>query len=142
MACRIPILRLKNIAVQKNDWFCFAYCCNIRALLVLLDTEVFVSNLFLYPKISHILCVSFAVLLSIDPSKNSPFLLSRTELTLQISKCGSQPVPPSLVLHASLGQIRIHKARSFAGPAVSLFQQKPACLGPSMNVSNKQICTL
>ena len=77
---------------------------------------------------------------------NSPFLqysmLSRSELTLLISKCGSQSVPPNLALHASLGQIRIHKARSFAEPAVSLFQQNPTCLGPSVKVSNKQICTL
>ena len=61
---------------------------------------------------------------------------------LQISKCGTQSVPPNLVLHTSLVQIRNHKARSFARPVVSLFQQKPTCLGPSMNVSNKQICTL
>ena len=51
-------------------------------------------------------------------------MLSRSELTLQMSKCGSQSVPPNLVLHASLGQIRIHKALSFAGPAVSLFSAK------------------
>ena len=63
-------------------------------------------------------CVPFDVLLPIDPSKNSPFLLhsmlSHSKLTLQISKCGSQSVPSNLVLHTSLGQIRIHKTRSFA----------------------------
>ena len=81
-----------------------------------------------------------------DPSKNSRVLqhsmLSRPELTLQISQCGPQSVPPNLVLHSSVGQIRIHKVLSFAWPAVSLLQQNPTCLGPSMNVSNKQICTL
>ena len=69
-------------------------------------------------------------------------MLPRSELTLQSSKCGSQSVPPNLVLNASLGQIRTHKMRLFAKPAVSLFQQNPTCLGPRMKVSNKQICTL
>ena len=71
------------------------------------------------------LCAPFAVLLPIDPSKNSPFLqhltLSRSESTLQISKCGSRSVPPNLVRHASLVQIRIHKARSLARPLAKGF---------------------
>ena len=63
-------------------------------------------------------------------------------LVCTTQKRGSQSVPPNLVLSTSLGHIRIHKARSFARPAVPLFQQNPTCLGPSINVSNKQICTL
>ena len=57
-------------------------------------------------------------LVPIDPSNNSPFLqhsvLSHSESTLQISKCGFRSVPPNLVRHASLVQIRIRKARSLA----------------------------
>ena len=36
--------------------------------------------------------------------------------------------PPDTALHASTGQSRIHEARSFSGPDVSLFQQDPICL--------------
>ena len=61
----------------------------------------------------------------IDPSNNSQFLqysmLSRFESTLQISKCGSGSVSPNLVRHASLIQIRIHKARLLAGQLVKYF---------------------
>ena len=41
-----------------------------------------------------------------------------------------------------MGQRRSHEASSFAGPDVSLFQQDPICLGPSMKISYKQICIL
>ena len=102
------------------------------------------SRTFSCPKVSLILVIP--VLLSIDTSKNSPFLqhsmLSRSELTLQITKCGSQSVQPNLVVHASMEKLRIYKARSFARPAVSLFQQNPICLGSSMKVSYKQMCIL
>ena len=78
------------------------------------------SNLFLYPESLAYLCIPFAVLLSIDPSQNSPSLqhsmLSSSELTLQISKCCSRSASPNLERQASLGQIRIHKACSLARP--------------------------
>ena len=48
-------------------------------------------------------------------------MLSRFESTLQISKCGSGSVSPNLVRHASLIQIRIHKARLLAGQLVKYF---------------------
>ena len=50
--------------------------------------------------------------------------------------------PPDIALHVSTGQSRIHEARSFSGASVSLFQQDPMCLGPSMKVSYKQMCIL
>ena len=92
MACRIPNLAIWTILQYRcNDWLCCAHCCNIRALLFLLYTDFFVSNLF-WNSVAY-LCVPFAALLLIDPSRNSPFLqhsmLSCSELTLQISKCCS-----------------------------------------------------
>ena len=48
--------------------------------------------------------------------------------------------PPATALHVSVKQNRIHEARSFSGPNVSLFQHDPIHLGPSMRVSCKQIC--
>ena len=47
---------------------------------------------------------------------------------------------PDTALHVSTGQSRNHEARSYSGPKVSLFQQDPVCLGPSIKVSYKQIC--
>ena len=47
---------------------------------------------------------------------------------------------PETALHVSKGPSRNHEARSFSGPNVSLFQQDPICVGPSMKVSCKQIC--
>ena len=64
----------KYCSTETNDWLCFAYCCNIRALLFLLDADISVSNLFQYPETLLYLCVLSAVLLPIDPSPNSPFL--------------------------------------------------------------------
>ena len=71
-------------------------------------------------------CLLCSLLLLLAPcSKNSPFLqhsmLSRSELTLQISNCGSQSVPPNLVRHAALGQIRIHMACSLARQLAKCF---------------------
>ena len=50
--------------------------------------------------------------------------------------------PPDIALHVSTGQSRIYEAHSLSGPNVSLFQQDPICLGPSMKVSYKQICNV
>ena len=50
-------------------------------------------------------------------------------LSHQISRCTFQR-----------DRSRIHEAHSFSGPNVSLFQQDPICLGPSMKVSYRQIC--
>ena len=47
--------------------------------------------------------------------------------------------PPDTALHVSMGQSRIHEARSFSGLNVSQSQQDPSCLGPGMKVSCKQI---
>ena len=104
---RIPISQFEQHRSTEAmiDWHLF----NICAILFLLGTEVFVLNLLWYPKVSYIFCVPFDV------------LLSRTESTLQISKCGSRSVPPNLVRHASLVQIRIRKARSLAGPLAKCF---------------------
>ena len=78
MACRIPIFRFEqHCSTEATIGFCFAYCCNIRALLFLLDTDIFVSNLFRYPEILAHLWVLSAVLLPIDPSPKSPFLQHR-----------------------------------------------------------------
>ena len=68
---RTPILQFEqHCGTEANDWL----CCNMCAILLLHDTEVFVSNLFLYSKVSKIFCVPFAFLLPIFPSQNSPFL--------------------------------------------------------------------
>ena len=40
--------------------------------------------------------------------------------------------PPDIALHFSMGQRRIHEARSFSGPNVSLFQQNPICMYESL----------
>ena len=48
--------------------------------------------------------------------------------------------PQDTALHVATGQGRIHEARSFSGPNVSLFQHDPLCLGPIMKVSYKQNC--
>ena len=86
----------------------------------------FVSRLELVLVSSTVhLCVPFDGMLPIDPSNNSPFLqhsmLSRSVSTLPISNCGFRSVPPNLVRYASLVQIRIHKACSWAGPLAKCF---------------------
>ena len=48
--------------------------------------------------------------------------------------------PPDTALHVSTGRSGIHEPRTFSGSNVSLFQQDLVCLGPSMQVSCKQIC--
>ena len=73
--------------------------------------------------------------------------LSSKTLTLSTCFClrnlfAALDFPPDNALHVSMGQSRIHQARSFCGPNVSLFQQNPICLGPDMKVSCKQICIL
>ena len=135
MAVEYQSYNLNNIAVLKQR-------LALLQPLLLLDTEVFVTNLFLYPKSIAYLCVPLAVLLPIDPSQNSPFLqhsmLSRSELTLQTPKCGNRSVPPNLARHASLGQFRIHKARSLA-------RQLAKCLAASARIQpvlGQLICTL
>ena len=49
---------------------------------------------------------------------------------------------PDTVLCVSMEQSRILAVRSLSGPSVSLLQQDPICLGPSMKVSCMQICIL
>ena len=44
---------------------------------------------------------------------------------------------PDIARHTLTGQSRIREAHSFSGPNVSLFQQDPLWLGPSMKVSCK-----
>ena len=57
-------------------------------------------------------------------------MLSHSGSTLQISKCGSRSVPPNLVRHAPLVQIRFTKLAHWLDhwPKVSLLRQNPTCL--------------
>ena len=95
-------------------------------------------------QMSRIILCSLCCSASNDRSQISPFLqhsmLSRSESTLQISNCGSRSVPPNLVRHASLEQIRIHNARSLAGPLATCFaasaksnQFAPCCVNLTQN---------
>ena len=61
---------LNNIAVLKQRLPSFQYL----RILFFLDTDVFVMNLFWYPKVPCNLCVPFDELLPIDP-KNDSFAL-------------------------------------------------------------------
>ena len=84
-------------------------------------------------------CVPFAVLLPIDPSKNSPFLrhsmLSLSELTLLIFR--------SVVSNlCQISYCTFTKARSFGRQLAKCFSKIQTWFGPSMNVPNKEICTL
>ena len=62
-------------------------------------------------------------------------MLSRSESTLQNSSCGFRSVHPNLARHASLVQIRFHKACSLARPLpnVSLLRKNPTCFLESSN---------
>ena len=91
--------------------FVFANFCNIRALLFLLDTDILVSNLFLYPESLAYLCVPFVVLLPIDPSPN--FLRS---------------VVPDMCHRVSFTRLAHWQDH---WPNVSLLQQNPTCLEPT-----------
>ena len=128
---------LNNIVVQKQRLLCSAYCCNIRALLFLLDTDIFVSNLFRYPEILAYLCILFAVLLPIDPSPHSPFLqhstLSCSESTLQSSKCCSQSVPPNLA--RKIPWTNTNSPGSLIGWTTCHLHQNPTCSSGKSNLS-------
>ena len=101
MACEYQSRGLNNIMCSTEATTGFV--SNICAILLLLDTDIFVSNLFLYPESLAYLCIPFDVLLPTDPSQKSPFLqhsmLSRSESTLQTLECSSQSVPPKIVRH-------------------------------------------
>ena len=71
MVSEIPILQTCNVAVPvKRDWLRSNICAVLRCRH-LLDAEISVLNSILNPKSTACQSVSFAVLLGIDPSKNS-----------------------------------------------------------------------
>ena len=121
MACRIPILQFEQHCSTEATIGFLATFAQFFSFLILTSSSRTCSCI---QSLAH-LCIPFAVLLPIDPSQNSPFLqhsmLSRSELTLQTSRCGSQSVPPNLARQASLGQIRIHKTHSLARQLANCF---------------------
>ena len=74
MACRIPILQFEQYCTSDATIGFVLRIVATFALLFLLDTDIYVSNLFQYSENITYFCVLFAVLLPLDPSPNSQFL--------------------------------------------------------------------
>ena len=71
MVSRIPCKLAMLLSYRSRDWLRSNICTNFGCKH-LLDTEISILNSFLYTQSFEYQCVSFVVLLLIDPSKNLP----------------------------------------------------------------------
>ena len=132
---KIAVLRQRLASFQHLRFTAAEVCKNCE--IFLLDTEVFVSNLFLYPKRLAYLCVPFAVVLPNYPSKNSSFL--QHSMLSALNRCfRSRSVVPDLCHRISYGTLHWYKLEFIRlahwpdhWPNVSLLRQNPTCLGPT-----------